>query len=454
MKALAVHLHQLDRWDLKSAKAALFKAAHPDFVPLGNFVGERLELVRPFLEPEKEWPVHGVSNRDGVFLSHVQLGQDFKAPYKRIRKDWFFHNPTRANVGSMGRVGDVPEDALTSPEYQVWSVDDPTWSPDYVEILLKMPFFNLMVHVHRVGAVKERLYTRNLMEIPVPNRDPAFQAEVVDRWQQAAKRIAAYEATVEEHESSLVVEVLTHAGLEVYTPPPRGKSFALGLAMLDRWGAAFNRHVWTPENLISSRRYRCEPLGKIADINPPTLRAVAPEATVSFVPMEAVSEVSGTIERAEEIPFEEVGKGYTPFQEGDLIWAKITPCMQNGKSAVARELRNNLGFGSTEFYVIRPNDPDVVSVDYLWCLLRLKAVRDAAQRFFVGSAGQQRVPEDFLRNLWLPVPPPKVQQRIVTAVQDRRRVIAEERKAMEKFRSEQIAAIEAAILSGVLERAA
>lgn len=152
MNALAVWSDQLDRWVLKSAQAAVFRALHPDFVPFGTYVAECTELVRPFDDPEREWPVYGVSNRDGVFLSHMQLGAAFNAPYKAIRQGWFFHNPTRANVGSMGRVPEVPTDAITSPEYQVWRVVDLEWLPDYVEIMLKMPFFNVMVHAHRVRS--------------------------------------------------------------------------------------------------------------------------------------------------------------------------------------------------------------------------------------------------------------------------------------------------------------
>ena len=121
-RAYIVQWHDLSRWDLKSARAAAFRLAHPSFQPLTNFIEEVTELVYPAHEPEHEWPVFGVNNKDGVVFSHFQKGQAFNSPYKRISKDWFFHNPTRANVGSLGRVPDVPPDAITSPEYQVWRI--------------------------------------------------------------------------------------------------------------------------------------------------------------------------------------------------------------------------------------------------------------------------------------------------------------------------------------------
>jgi len=111
---------KLPRWDVKTARAALFRMANVGFRPLGEFAEEVTEMVRPWDQPDHLWPVYGVTNQAGVVFSHQQRGDSFNAPYKRIVRDWFFHNPTRANVGSLGRVPDVPPDALTSPEYQVW----------------------------------------------------------------------------------------------------------------------------------------------------------------------------------------------------------------------------------------------------------------------------------------------------------------------------------------------
>ena len=74
------------RWDIKSARATLFRLSHPSFRPLGWFVEEATELVRPWDRPEHDWPVYGVNNTHGVFLSHLQKGAKFNAPYKRICK--------------------------------------------------------------------------------------------------------------------------------------------------------------------------------------------------------------------------------------------------------------------------------------------------------------------------------------------------------------------------------
>jgi len=153
-------------------------------------------------------------------------------------------------------------------------------------------------------------------------------------------------------------------------------------------------------------------LREVATINPPTrFGKIKGPDTVSFVPMDAVSDILAEIADHQTRPAGDVGS-YTPFQEGDLIWAKITPCMENGKSAVARGLENGFGYGSTEFHVFRPKAADV-TVDFLHHLLRLQIVRQHARLNFTGSSGHQRVDEQFFRRMTIPVPPAKVQERIV-----------------------------------------
>lgn len=170
----------LAEWDLKSGRAAAFRLACPSFRPMGDFIEETTELVRPFDEGEKDWPVYGVSNREGVFLNEYQKGDTFNAAYKRIRKNWFFHNPTRCNVGSLGIVPDVPQDAITSPEYQVWRVKEDTpapFLPGFVAVLIQTPFFLDLVQFNRVGTVKQRMYTENLCQLRIPYLPEAEQRE-------------------------------------------------------------------------------------------------------------------------------------------------------------------------------------------------------------------------------------------------------------------------------------
>lgn len=174
----ALDFKDLAGWDVKSGRASAFRLACPSFRPMGEFIEDSTVPVKPFDEPEKDWPVYGVNNKEGVFLNSHQKGAEFNAAYKRIRKDWFFHNPTRCNVGSLGIVPEVPVDAITSPEYQVWRVKEGLREPllpDYVAVLIQTPFFLDLVQFNRVGAVKQRMYTENLMQVRIPYLRPEEQ---------------------------------------------------------------------------------------------------------------------------------------------------------------------------------------------------------------------------------------------------------------------------------------
>lgn len=172
-------------------------------------------------------------------------------------------------------------------------------------------------------------------------------------------------------------------------------------------------------------------LDEVAHINPPGAATTVPdEQPVTFVPMAAVQELTGRIDVSTLRPFGEVKKGFTRFREGDVLFAKITPCMENGKIAVARGLAGGVGCGSTEFHVLRPSG--AVLPDYLRYYLVQSAYRREAQRNMQGAVGQQRVPTDFLRESRMPVAPLAEQQRIVSRIEELFSEIDEGERALER----------------------
>lgn len=159
------------------------------------------------------------------------------------------------------------------------------------------------------------------------------------------------------------------------------------------------------------------PLLDVVEINPPNpVRLPADADPVSFVPMAAVTAISGEVDLSEQRRWGQVKKGYTRFQDGDVIFAKITPCMENGKSAVVRSLHGGVGAGSTEFHVLRPTL--AVEADLLRYYVLQETFRKAARHNMTGTAGQLRVPVRFIEEQVLPVPPVPEQHRIVASIED------------------------------------
>lgn len=158
-------------------------------------------------------------------------------------------------------------------------------------------------------------------------------------------------------------------------------------------------------------------MGSIAAINPRAFDLTPhDDDLVSFVPMAAIEEESGTLDGRAVRYWRDVRKGYTRFQEGDIVLAKITPCMENGKFAVARNLHGGRAAGTTELHVLRASN--IVESRYLLHFLLQEDVRSAARRAMRGAAGQLRVPPEFVAHLEIPLPPLAEQQRIVSAIEE------------------------------------
>ncbi|MDP5184897.1 hypothetical protein QOZ88_19870 [Blastococcus sp. BMG 814] len=151
-------------------------------------------------------------------------------------------------------------------------------------------------------------------------------------------------------------------------------------------------------------------LGDIAQINPRPATRPGSDDVVSFLGMADIDQDRGTTTTGHPRRYEEVSQGYTPFEDGDLLVAKITPCFENGKIAQAR-LDYPLGMGSTEFHIVRP-DPSLLNARYALHLLRSPEVRLAGERRMTGSAGQKRVPANFLQGLSVRLPTMDRQRRI------------------------------------------
>ncbi len=153
-------------------------------------------------------------------------------------------------------------------------------------------------------------------------------------------------------------------------------------------------------------------LSEICAVNPRLDKTIFdPTSLVAFVPMSAVEPGTGNINIREIRSFETVRKGYKPFREDDILFAKITPCMENGKMAIVPELVSAYGFGSTEFHVLRPHN--CIDPRYIYYAVSSHTFRFHAKHNMTGAVGQKRVPEDILKDHEIGVPPPNEQRRIV-----------------------------------------
>ena len=176
----------------------------------------------------------------------------------------------------------------------------------------------------------------------------------------------------------------------------------------------------------------------VAVINPRLPKNVDEEQKVSFVAMASASE-DGRLLSEENRVLSETKKGFTYFNKGDVLLAKITPCFENGKCLRPNQISNPIGFGSTEFHVLRANVDELDSL-YLFYMLWNAKFRSLGEASMSGAAGQKRVSTDFLKSFEIPLPPLAEQKRIA-AILDKADAIRRKRQQAIKLADDFLRAV-------------
>lgn len=287
--------------------------------------------------------------------------------------------------------------------------------PEYLKICLELPIVKKQLDLNYIQTTIPKLGLDKIVGIKIPPI-PSIQKqqEIVDYINEAYIQKRAKEVEAQQLLDSIDDYLLKELGINI----PEVKANIGNRIFIVQRSELKGRYtpcLYKDSISLYSTIYDNIPLSHLAYINPNTrISSLNNEMPISFVPMESVNEIYAEINDNKNC-IVAGSKGFTRFQEGDLLWAKITPCMENGKSAVAKDLINGYGCGSTEFHVIRPKNNDLL-VEYIHTLLHMKIVRQTAKLYFGGSAGQQRVATDFLESFNVPLPSKTKQQDIVNYI--------------------------------------
>lgn len=290
--------------------------------------------------------------------------------------------------------------------------------PDYVFAFTQTNTYKEWVNAIQRPSGQPNINAEEYQSLEIPLPPPDIQNEIVSIIQTAYSEKQKKELEVQQLLNDIDIYLLNELGVSLPEVRNELKDRMFFLNRCDLEGR-FDPTVYKDGIKLISPKWDNIKLQKVAFVNPSgTYKGKNIKTPISFVPMEVVDETFSEITAMGEATIEH-SSGFTKFREGDLLWAKITPCMQNGKSAIAKNLINGLGCGSTEFFVLRPKD-ERIAIEYLHVILHMKCVRETAMLFFGGSAGQQRVPSSFLENFIIPLPPKGKQVEIANHVYELR----------------------------------
>jgi type I restriction enzyme M protein len=187
------------------------------------------------------------------------------------------------------------------------------------------------------------------------------------------------------------------------------------------------------ENGEKTHAFPLVKLGDVCIVNPRKSQLTEkPGTRVSFVPMADLNEHRISFQPSDEKQLSEVSASYTYFEDNDVLLAKVTPCFENGKAGIARGLLNGIGFGSSEFYVLRSNDQ--VLPEWVYFCVMHPLFRDAAIAQMTGTGGLQRVPRDYVESFQIPLPPLEAQKEIVAEIEGYQKVINGARTVLDHYR--------------------
>jgi len=321
--------------------------------------------------------VLSVTNNQGFVFSEKRTSENV-SNYKIIKNGYFAYNPYRINVGSLAFAGNEYS-GIVSPAYVVFSCAKDLDS-EYLWKYLKSDVGLFHIRQGGKGSVRSSLSFERLQEIEIP-LPPLLEQ----------KRIVKKIKEIEEKAKQLNKQ--------------NNLSFVGVNSIIDSY---------VEKLILANTKWDRFPLKEKAKINPSKaeINGFESKKEVSFLPMPAVDDKTGTVKAPLVKKYSEVKSGYTYFRDGDVIFAKITPCMENGKSAICANLINGIGFGSTEFHVIRPNIKEILP-EWIHLIIRSKKFREEAEKNMPGTAGQKRVPKEFLEDYLFPVPEITEQRKII-----------------------------------------
>lgn len=175
-------------------------------------------------------------------------------------------------------------------------------------------------------------------------------------------------------------------------------------------------------------------IGCICQLNPlkSETKDIPSDTMVSFVPMADIKENEMLFIPQTTKKLHEVYNGYTYFRNDDVLLAKVTPCFENGKSAIARSLENGIGFGSSEFYVLRPNITKVLP-EFLYYTICSRRFLDQGKQHMSGTGGLQRLTKEYLLSYPISIPPIDVQQEIIKSIDIEMAIIEQNKHLIEIF---------------------
>ena len=377
------------------------------WVRLGEVNKYVSKSVNPISEPDKIFELYSVPSMADDY-PEIIAGSDIGSSKQSVCKEDVLLCKINPRINRVWKVSQFTDNELiASSEWII--IRNNHINANYLMYCFQSKYFRefMLSNVSGVGGSLMRAQPKYVQTYPIPLPPLSEQQRIVERIEELLAKLDEAKERLQEVADSFAVRKA---------------------AILHKAFTGELTKQWRLENGVSDESWEDKLLGDVCTVNPKKIDAknLDDNLEVSFVPMAAVSDVLGEIVNHEVKNLQDVRTGFTNFSKGDVIFAKITPCMENGKSAIVGPLVNDIGYGSTEFYVLRCKEE--LNNKYLYHMVRNTTFRAEAKAVMTGVVGQQRVPKTFLQEYQLLLPTLSEQHEIVRLIDD---LLARERAAQQ-----------------------
>ena len=268
--------------------------------------------------------------------------------------------------------------------------------PSFINYLFQGQFVKLQLNKFKNSTTNVcAIYYKNLQTLEIPFPPLPEQQRIV-------KKLDALFARIDEAIQLVEANLDLIPSLKMALLEKAFKGQLFGEVALGKNGLPLGWELTTIDKAATIRPKKSE------------VKEIDDETPISFVPMAFLNANNIQFNHQTEKPLKDVYKGYTYFKDGDVLLAKVTPCFENGKAGIAKGLTNSIGFGSSEFHIVRPKEG--ILAEWIYYTFLTSTFKAEGKRNFTGSSGLKRVPHAFIQKYKIPLPPIKEQKNIINTL--------------------------------------
>lgn len=404
----------------------MIKLSFPTII-LKNYIERENKRVKDYENPTLK--VYGVSNKYGVCITGKKISENLNN-YIVIEENYFVYNPYRINVGSIGLVPKGIK-GIVSPAYVVFKSKGQINNKLLLQYLKSSVGISLIKWYGNKGGVRDALRYSDLEKIDFPDITKLNQDKIINK---LSKLEIINSELIKDIDSQN--EYISYLRQSILQEAVQGKLTADWRKQnpdVEPASELLKRIKAEKEKLIKEEKIKKQKpllpitqdeipfelpdgwvwcrLGKICVVNPRNNKK--DDLDCSFIPMRLISDKYGVIPDFEIKKWFEIKSGFTHFADNDIVIAKITPCFENSKAAIMKNLKNCFGAGTTELHILRAI---LIIPDFIYIVSKTSEFLKEGQKQMTGTAGQKRVPKSFIENYSIALPPLPEQQQIVKKV--------------------------------------